>query len=86
MKTYISLLMAIAAFTSPPAFPQQEGQTFDSKTCDARCKEITKPEDIKKDVYDHRAVQGDPSKSEAEKARSHKDAVKKVCRSICYEN
>ncbi len=85
MKSIIALLMAVAAFTSTPAFAKQE-TTFDPKRCEVRCKEIMKPEKIKKDVYDYDAVRSDPTKSDAEKARRHKDALKKVCRAICYED
>ncbi len=86
MNTSTALLMAIAALTSTSAIAQQGELTYDPKRCEAVCKADMKPEKLKKETYDYEAVQSDPAKSDADKARSHKDAVKKVCRYICYEN
>jgi hypothetical protein len=86
MKKLTALLVTVAAFSSISAFAQQGESTFDPKRCEAICKETLTADKLKKDVYDYEALQRDPAKSAAEKVRNNKDAVKKVCRSICYQD
>jgi hypothetical protein len=82
MKKFCAILMAIVACTSMSAYGGQEDKPFDPKRCQARCKELSTVENMKKDL-DYAAVQNDPALSDAEKAKHHKEAVKKSCRHIC---
>ena len=82
MKTLCAMLMAMAAVTSTSAYAQDGEQMVDPKRCQARCKEAFTVEIMKKDPG-YAAVHNDPAISDAEKAKRHKEAVKKVCREIC---
>jgi hypothetical protein len=78
MKKYFVLLAMLATCAAAHA---QDG--LDSRVCISKCKEILPVESMKKSEYDYEAVHADPTKTEAEKKKSDKEAVKKVCTKIC---
>ncbi len=82
MMKFCAMLMAIAACTSMPAYGGQEDKAFDSKECMSRCKDYYTPKMLGKDA-DYLAFQSDPTRSDAEKARNEKEALKKLCRKSC---
>jgi hypothetical protein len=84
MKKFCAMLLAIAAVTSLQAYAQDGEKMVDPKACQARCKDMMTVETMSKDP-NFAAVQNDPAKSDAEKAKLHKDAAKKVCRKICTD-
>ena len=80
MKKTMTVMLAMAACTLAPAYGQEE---FDSKRCYRRCLELVTAEGMKKVDYDYEAVNNDASKTEAEKKKSHKQAVAGVCKKTC---
>ena len=78
MKIISALCIAFAA--AAPAFGQDSNT---DKACYKRCLDVISADKIKKHHYDYEAINSDPTKTEAEKKKSHKRAVATACNSIC---
>ena len=84
MKNLRAVLVAIAALISTQAIAQDGEQMVDPKRCQTKCKEALTVDIMKKDAA-YAAFHNDPAVSDAEKAKHHKEAVKKTCRKICTD-
>lgn len=82
MKKITAACLAMAAFAVSPAYGQ-DGTI--NKQCFKQCAELIPADKIKKTEYDYEAVESDPSKTDAEKKKSHKKAVVAVCTKICEQ-
>ncbi len=80
MRKTTAVLFAMMAFALCPAHGQNSPE---SKACFKRCTDYWKPADIKKSVYDAEAVEKDPTKTDAEKKKSHKKAIAGACSHMC---
>ena len=82
MKKSTAACFALMVFALSPAYGEE---AFDSKACHRKCTENLTPAEIKKSGYDAEAVDNDPTKTEAEKKKSHKKAIAGVCNTICRD-
>ncbi len=82
MKKTTALLIAMMALALAPAHGQNSPE---SKACFKRCMDTLTVKNVPPSDYDAEAVEKDPTKTDAEKKKSHKKAVAGVCSYYCAD-